>query len=113
MQNPLIYLASPFSHPDPAVREQRFEAACRAAADLIRQGKSIFSPIAHSYGICRYGVPLDRVRREKVCCSSRCKSCPGKGRPSRVAIPTDVEVTKRSELGKQKAALGRLQLGRP
>ena len=28
-----------------------------------------------------------QVRREKVCCSSRWKSCPGKGCPGRVAIP--------------------------
>jgi len=55
----MIYLASPFTHSDPAVRQQRFEAACRAAAALISRGKTVFSPISHSYGICRYGVPLD------------------------------------------------------
>jgi nucleoside 2-deoxyribosyltransferase len=55
----LIYLASPFSHPDHLVRRQRFEAACRAAAELIRQGKIVFSPIAHSFNVCAYGVPLD------------------------------------------------------
>ena len=49
----MIYLASPFSHPDAGVRQQRFEAACRAAAALIRQGKTVFAPIAHSYGILR------------------------------------------------------------
>jgi hypothetical protein len=53
-----------------------------------------------------------QVCREKVRCSSRWKSCPGKGRPGRVAILTDVEVTKRSKLGRQKAAKGRLQVGR-
>jgi hypothetical protein len=55
----LVYLASPYSHPDPAVREARFEAACRAAAMLIRQGKTVFSPVAHSHPICRYGLPGD------------------------------------------------------
>ena len=55
----MIYLASPYSHPDAGVRQQRFEAACRAAAALICQGKTAFSPIAHSHAICRYGVPLD------------------------------------------------------
>jgi hypothetical protein len=55
----MIYLASPYSHPDAEVRERRFDAACRAAAALICQGKTIFSPIAHSHAICRYGVPLD------------------------------------------------------
>lgn len=55
----MIYLASPYSHPDPAVRQQRFEAACRAAAAMIRQGQTVFSPIAHSHAICAFGVPLD------------------------------------------------------
>ena len=55
----MIYLASPFTHPDPAVRQRRFEAACRAAAALIAQGKTVFSPIAHSFGICAFGIPHD------------------------------------------------------
>jgi len=59
MPSALIYLCSPYTHPDGAVRQARFEAACRAAATLIRQGKIVFSPIAHSHAICRYGLPLD------------------------------------------------------
>jgi nucleoside 2-deoxyribosyltransferase len=55
----LIYLASPYSSDDPTIRQQRFEAACRAAAELMRQGKTVFSPIAHSHAICAYGLPLD------------------------------------------------------
>ncbi|HUT91256.1 MAG TPA: DUF1937 family protein [Thermoguttaceae bacterium] len=55
----MIYLCSPYTHPDPAVVEQRFEAACRAAAALIRQGKTVFSPVAHSHSICRFGLPGD------------------------------------------------------
>lgn len=53
------HLASPFSYPDSEVRRRRFEAVCRAAAELIGQGRSVFSPIAHSYEICAYGLPLD------------------------------------------------------
>jgi hypothetical protein len=59
MSNRIYYLAAPFSHPDPEVRKWRFEATCRAAAELIRAGRSVFSPISHTYGICRYGLPLD------------------------------------------------------
>ncbi len=55
----MIYLASPYSNPDADVRQQRFESACRAAATLILQGKTVFSPIAHGHSICRYGVPVD------------------------------------------------------
>ena len=34
----MIYLASPYSDPDPAVREQRFEAACAVTAVMLRAG---------------------------------------------------------------------------
>ncbi|MEN6536334.1 MAG: DUF1937 family protein [Bryobacteraceae bacterium] len=52
-------MASPYTHIDPAVRRQRFESACRAAAALISRGKTVFSPISHSYGICACGIPHD------------------------------------------------------
>ena len=55
----MIYLCSPYTHVDAEVRQRRFEAACRAAAELIRMGKTVFSPIAHSHAICRYGLPVD------------------------------------------------------
>jgi len=59
MPSALIYLCSPYTHPDGAVRQARFEAACRAVAALIRQGKAVISPIAHNHAICRYGLPRD------------------------------------------------------
>jgi hypothetical protein len=55
----VIYVASPYSHDDPAVRQARFEAACRVTAELIRQGKSTYSPIAYSHPLSRYNLPLD------------------------------------------------------
>jgi len=55
----VIYLASPYSHPNPAVREQRFQSACRAAAALILVGQPVFSPIAHSHPLVAYGLPTD------------------------------------------------------
>lgn len=51
----LTYLASPYSDPDPGVRDQRFRAACRAAARLMLDGP-VFSPIAHSHPIEKYGM---------------------------------------------------------
>jgi nucleoside 2-deoxyribosyltransferase len=53
----MIYLASPYSHPDPAVREERYRAACRAAAALLLAGQPVFSPIAHSHWIAEHGLP--------------------------------------------------------
>ena len=55
----MIYLASPYSHPDPEVREQRFKEVCRIAGDLMRNGALVFSPIAHSHPIAMTGdLPL-------------------------------------------------------
>ncbi len=55
----MIYLASPYSHPDSAVREQRFRAVCQAAARLMRKGEVVFSPIAHGHPIALHGLPTD------------------------------------------------------
>jgi len=56
----MIYLASPYSHPDRRVREERFRVACQAAARLMRNGEVVFSPIAHGYCIAQHGLPTDR-----------------------------------------------------
>jgi hypothetical protein len=46
----MTYLISPYSHFDPVIREERFRAACRAAAALVRVGRAVFSSIAHIIG---------------------------------------------------------------
>lgn len=55
----MIYLASPYSHPDQAVREQRFQEVCKVAADMMQHGEQVFSPIAHSHPIAEFGLPKD------------------------------------------------------
>ena len=55
----MIYLASPYSHPDAAIREERFRAACQAAAQMMRNGNVVFSPIVHSHPIALHGLPTD------------------------------------------------------
>jgi hypothetical protein len=51
----MIYLASPYSHTDPAVMQARHDAVCRAAARLMDKGHKVFSPIAHSHAIAVAG----------------------------------------------------------
>jgi hypothetical protein len=51
----LIYLASPYSHSDPAVKESRFRDVCKVAARLMAEGYYIFSPIAHTHPIALAG----------------------------------------------------------
>ena len=62
----MIYLASPYSHPDPAVREQRFRAACRATADLLRAGEVVFSPIVHSHPLVAFDMPTAWAFWERI-----------------------------------------------
>lgn len=49
-----VYLASPYSHTDLAVMEDRFECACKVAAALMGEGYSVFSPIAHSHPLAAH-----------------------------------------------------------
>lgn len=49
-----IYLASPYSDPDPSVRDSRVLAADMAAASLMEQGHIVFSPLSHSHPISRF-----------------------------------------------------------
>jgi len=55
----MIYLASPYSHSDPAVRDQRFLAACRATAELMRDGHTVFSPVLIGHPLASEGLPGD------------------------------------------------------
>jgi hypothetical protein len=44
----LIYLACPFRHTDPLVQKKRCAASHYAAAQLIKQGLFVFSPLTHN-----------------------------------------------------------------
>lgn len=46
---PRIYLAAPYTHPDPKVRQARFEQVTNFAAELMNRGALVFSPITHSH----------------------------------------------------------------
>lgn len=51
MTKKIVYLACPYSHPDPDVRERRFHAVNYAAGVLMSEGKLVFSPISHTHPI--------------------------------------------------------------
>ena len=53
----VTYLASPYTHADPAVREARFRAVVKKAAELMLSGECVFSPIAHTHEI---GLLIER-----------------------------------------------------
>lgn len=48
-QTPLIYLACPYWHVDPAVRQSRFDRVTVVAAKLMVGGTVVFSPITHGH----------------------------------------------------------------
>jgi len=41
------------------MREERFRAVCRAAVSLLKSGRAVFSPIAHSHPLVEYGLPTN------------------------------------------------------
>jgi hypothetical protein len=49
-----VYIASPYSHPDPFVRHERHVAACKKAAQYANKGVAHFSPIAQSHPVADY-----------------------------------------------------------
>ncbi len=55
----MIYLASPYTHPDASVREDRFQAACQMTARMMRGGLMVLSPIVHSHPLTAHGLPGD------------------------------------------------------
>src|SRR6185437_10368919 len=50
----LYYLASPYTL-YPGGIEAAYRLACKASAELMRRGLSVFSPIAHTHGIAVHG----------------------------------------------------------
>lgn len=49
-----IYIATPYSHKDSKIREQRFDAVNKFAAILMKEGNLVYSPISHSHPISFY-----------------------------------------------------------
>lgn len=55
----MIYLAAPYTHPDPAVRSQRLDAVCTKAAEMLSAGTLVYCPLAHGYALSAHGLPED------------------------------------------------------
>ena len=56
----VIYLASPYSSPDPTIQQQRYEEAEKFAVKLIQAGEPVFSPIAYAAPLAhKFGMGRD------------------------------------------------------
>lgn len=64
----MIYLATPYTHDDKAVREQRYREAVATSFKLTVNGHNIFSPIimTHDMGVT-FGLPYQYEFWEKWC----------------------------------------------
>lgn len=49
----MIYLATPFSDPDPAVRQLRYDQALDFVAHSFRKGYNLYSPIVYGFAIAK------------------------------------------------------------
>lgn len=56
---PIYYLASPYTHTDPAIRKQRAELATEAAVRLLHMGIFVFAPIPYNEPWEKYNLPGD------------------------------------------------------
>lgn len=50
----MLYIASPFSHPDPAIRKQRYLDVCKFTATKVLEGFVAYAPIVHGYHLTPY-----------------------------------------------------------
>ena len=56
----MIYLSSPYSHPEALVRAARFRLACEAVAKMLRAGEHVISPIVHCHPVAiAHDLPTD------------------------------------------------------
>jgi len=63
----MIYIATPYMHPNPLIREIRFKQACTIAGKLMEEGHRVFSPIIACHPISKYfNLPGDHLYWKRV-----------------------------------------------
>lgn len=62
----MIYLASPYTHPDPFVREERYLRTAKALTFLLAREEWAYSPIVHCHELAKIGgLPVDHLFWQK------------------------------------------------
>lgn len=59
-----IYLASPYTHDDPAISYQRVHDVVSVAARLMLGGRVVYCPVAHGVLIASVNLPDDQVANQ-------------------------------------------------
>ena len=57
--NGYLYLATPYSHPEPKVMDARRQVTAAYAADLANRGQKAFAPIVYSHALVAAGAQPD------------------------------------------------------
>ena len=67
--NKLIFVSSPYSHPDDKVREENYQKVSKYTAELISQGHVAFSPILYGHTAVNFApdMPTDWSFWEHFC----------------------------------------------
>ena len=72
----MIYVASPYSHPDKEIQEERYRIVSGACARLVAEGHIAFSPITYGHTLIGFrDMPGDWAFWNKFCISflSKCE----------------------------------------
>jgi hypothetical protein len=104
-----IYVAGPYSHPDPEQRERHVQQAIRAGRELLRQGHAPFIPhLAHAFDqwCIEQGCPLsyEAYMRWDAAFLTQCEgllllgSSPGADREVELAVRLGIPVLSRLAL---------------
>jgi len=59
MKPTLYYMASPFTHKDEKIQEERYNLATKASVGLLKHGIYVFAPIAYNGSWTRFELPPD------------------------------------------------------
>lgn len=59
----LIYLASPYSHKDPKIRQERYEDTMKITAEFISSGFHVFSPITYIHSMVEHLMQTKKETR--------------------------------------------------
>ena len=59
MNRTLYYLASPYTHKDPAIKKSRADAVTESAVKLLHLGIFVFAPISYNEPWEKYNLPGD------------------------------------------------------
>ena len=66
----MIYIASPYTHDNPAIVQERYEQVMEYTAELIKQGDVGVSPIVHCHVLAnKFNLPTDFFFWNKYCLS--------------------------------------------